>query len=595
MSIRHPPGLTWRDLQPWCQTVFRLILYCLIAHSILPAGAATKVGSWSEQAGREWWTQHATPESWTGERESIHEQLLAVHQNLGTSKAIANSHFAGWMNHLKWLSLFPVDWKGHAFFKDESARAAYVQLAQQTILRDSFLNSLSPYDDHAKALEILCRIYRAHPADAGEFSALAVAFSLVFDQPFPGTWPHHFVNAESVPRTDEKPEDRFAFFVQSQKNGALLYDLKRLSVAELKFVIDTPVSLRELRYVQGVKLRDVKQFHTLFTMITYDMARLEKKIYLWPHGSYQLETIAKRGGLCVDQAYYTSHAAKTKGVPNIIFLGQGNSGEHAWLGYLESYGSWKFNLAKFRNENYPVGQAFDPQTWRRLTDSECEFLNRRPLTTSNIAMARRFLTWAELNPAASFHPAAFQLARKTAPEYLWAWELEAACLDRGQAGIAERGRFWNDWIKVFKDQQDLRFRGEKRLLGLLDEAGETTEYNRLLARIVADNKNQRFDLVVSVAAEKVFVHIENKRWEEAHKTFRAAMEKLASKAGGHLFYQLVQPYVQSCLEEGKTAYAEEAMERANKSFEARKGSILDIELRELADIVSAKAKRQVAP
>lgn len=595
MSIRHPPALTWPDPPPWCNTVSRSILFYLLTLCLLPAGAATTVGRWSELVGREWWTQHATPESWTEERHSIHEQLLAVHKNLGTSKAIANPHFVGWMNHLKWLSLFPVDWKAHDCFKDESARAAYVQLAQQTILRDSFLNSLSPYDDATKALEVLCRIYRAHPADAGDFSALAVALSIVFDQPFPDSWPHHFVNTDAVPRTDEKPEDRFAFFVQSQKNGALLYDLKRLSVSELKFVVDTPVSLRELQYVQGVKLRDVKQFHTLFLMITYDLPRLEKKVYLWPHGSYQLATIAKHGGLCVDQAYYTSHAAKAKGVPNIVFLGQGNSGEHAWLGYLESYGHWKFNLAKFRNEDYPVGQAFDPQTWRRLTDSECEFLNRRSLTNSNIAMARQFLTWAELNPATSFHPEALQQARKAAPEYLWAWELEAACLDRSQVGIAERSRFWNDWISVFKDQQDLRFRGEKRLLGLLEEAGATTEYNRLLSRIVADNKNQRYDLVVSVAAEKVFVHIENKRWEDAHKTFRNAMQNLATKAGGHLFYQLVQPYVQSCLEEGKTAYATEAMERANKSFEARKGSILDTELRELTDIVSAKAKLQVTP
>jgi hypothetical protein len=573
----------------------RLLLCCLLALSIFPAGAATKVGRWSEQAGREWWTQHATPKSWVGERESIHQQLLVIHGNLGIAKAIANPHFAGWVNHLKWLSLFPANWEQHDFFKEESARFAYVQLAQQTILRDSFLNSLSPYDDHAKALEILCRIYRDHPADAGEFAALAVALSLVFDQPFPNSWPHHFVAANCVPRADEKPEDRFAFFVQSQKNGLLLYDLTRLSVSELKFVIDTPVSLRELRYVQGVKLRDVKQFNTLFMMITYDMPRLQQKVYLWPHGSYQLATIAKRGGLCVDQAYFTSHAAKAKGVPNIIFLGQGNSGEHAWLGYLENYGSWRFDLAKFRDENYPVGQAFDPQTWRRLTDSECQFLNRRSLNTANFAVARQFLSWAELNPTASFHLEALRQARKTAPEYLWAWEAEAACLDRNQAGIARRSRFWNDWITAFKDQQDLRFRGEKRLLGLLDEAGATEEYNRLLAKIVADNKNQRFDLVVGIAAEKVFVHIENKRWDDAHKTFCSAMQKLATSAGGHLFYQLVQPYVQSCLEEGKTAYAAEAMERASKSFEPKEGSILDKELRELADIVSAKAKQQVSP
>ena len=107
----------------------------------------------------------------------------------------------------------------------------------------------------------------------------------------------------------------------------------------------------------------------------------------------------------------------------------------------------------------------------------------------------------------------------------------------------------------------MRFRGEKRLLGLLEDAGRKVEYNQLLGSIIAENTNERFDLVVSVAAERVFVHVENKRWEKADETFRGAMRKLASKQGGHLFYQLVQPYVQSCLEEGKSRYARAAMER----------------------------------
>ena len=104
---------------------------------------------------------------------------------------------------------------------------------------------------------------------------------------------------------------------------------------------------------------------------------------------------------------------------------------------------------------------------------------------------------------------------------------------------------------------------------------------------MASNRNQRSDLVVAVAAERVFVHIENKDWARARTTFRTAMTKLRTKAGGHLFYQLVQPYVQSCLEENKTDYAREAMNEAGRSFEARAGSILDRDLRELAALVRA--------
>ncbi|MEE3178454.1 MAG: hypothetical protein VX317_02140, partial [Verrucomicrobiota bacterium] len=116
-------------------------------------------------------------------------------------------------------------------------------------------------------------------------------------------------------------------------------------------------------------------------------------------------------------------------------------------------------------------------------------------------------------------------------------------------------------------------------------------YNRLLRQMIASNRNKRFDLIIGVAAEKVFVHVENKRWEEAHNTYLGAMGKLAHKGGGHLFYQLVQPYVQSCLEEGRNALATDAMDRARRAFrEAKPGSILEKDLQELSELVRAKAQ-----
>ena len=50
----------------------------------------------------------------------------------------------------------------------------------------------------------------------------------------------------------------------------------------------------------------------------------------------------------------------------------------------------------------------------------------------------------------------------------------------------------------------------------------------------------------------------------------------------------MQLYVQSCFEEGKTSYAVEAMDRARRAFEAKKGSILDKDLTELGGLVAAK-------
>ena len=579
IPCRHRCLLTW--------------LAFLLTFPALPQGltavAATKVGVWSDRINREWWAAHPNPEDWITERKSIHEQLLVVHQKLGTERAVKNANFAGWMNHLKWLAIFPADWKSDATFGQDEGWKAYRQLGANTRLRDAFLNALSPYDDQERALAIYSGLQQTHPEEVGDYTALAVALALVFDQPFPAGWPHHFVDPSDVPRPQVTPAERFLFYVHSSQNrGSLVFDPRRLSAAELKFVIDTPITIPELSDLQQ---KVQVPLDKLFTAVKYDLTRLESGDYIWPHGSYTLTKISQRGGLCVDQAYFTVQTAKAKGIPSIIFLGQGNSGEHAWIGYLERAGLWRFDLAKLRNENYPVGQAYDPQTWRRLTDSECQFLSRRRQSGGAYRFARNFLTWAELNSGADFAIESTRLARKAAPEYLWAWEEESRRLSESNATVEVKARFWKDWINAFSKQKDLRFRGQKRLLALLEEAGEEARYNRLLADIIRINKSQRFDLVVGVAAERVFVHVENKRWEEADQTFRSAMTKLRTKGGGHLFYQLVQPYVQTCLEEGKTDYAVEAMRQSKRSFDAVEGSILDKDLKELHALVEAKAKR----
>lgn len=75
-------------------------------------------------------------------------------------------------------------------------------------------------------------------------------------------------------------------------------------------------------------------------MIRYDEPRLRSGDYVWTYGNYLMKTIDTKGGLCVDQAYLTTHTAKAKGIPSIMFMGQGNSGAHAWKGAMKSYGNW---------------------------------------------------------------------------------------------------------------------------------------------------------------------------------------------------------------------------------------------------------------
>jgi len=426
---------------PGARTPARLLLGCLLLTAMPTAPclmapclmAQSHIGHWNAAVHERWWNEHPDAGQWTAKREVIHRELQDVFERMTPATAFANAPFTGWTNHLKWLSLLPVDPELHASF---------VKLALDDKLRTLFLDSLSPYDDQAEATAILCRIHRAHPREITRYPELAIALSLVFDQPFPDGWPHHFVNPSSLLRAGEPPEQRFAFYIHSHRNDRLITDPSRLTVDQLKFVIDTPVPLEELNHLQGVRMRSLRQLQWLFQAIPYNRGRIQRDQLVWPHGPYRVFTIQE---------------------------------------------------------------------------------------------------------------------------------------------------FWQDWVRNFAHQDDLRFRGEQRLLIALEEAGETLRYQRLFDQVVGNHRGGRFDLATSLSAERVFALIESGRWEQADSAFDGALARLRTRAGGHLFYQLIQPYVQTCLEQGRIDQAAQALDRSIRTFRAQSGSILDRDLADIKRLVEARA------
>ena len=79
--------------------------------------------------------------------------------------------------------------------------------------------------------------------------------------------------------------------------GGLLLDLTRLSVSELKFLVDSPLALRELGYAQQIRLRNAGHLKALYPQLKYERSRLARKSYTWPHGAYRLIDIGKKGGI----------------------------------------------------------------------------------------------------------------------------------------------------------------------------------------------------------------------------------------------------------------------------------------------------------
>ena len=111
-------------------------------------------------------------------------------------------------------------------------------------------------------------------------------------------------------------------------------------------------------------------------------------------------------------------------------------------------------------------------------------------------------------------------------------------------------------------EPEIRFEGQKRLYRLYREHGLDREAERLHKQILKEHRSQRFDLGIHLAAELVFEEIERGNWKEAHKAFEEAIGRFDSKARGHLFYGLFQPYVQTCVLKRQQRLAKDAMKQA---------------------------------
>jgi hypothetical protein len=541
-----------------------------------------KLKLWNQSTLEAWWREHPGAKEIISGTRNLLVTLQSAQQQHGLGRVLANEHFLGWLKHLAWVRLFPPDFASDAFFSKPENFTAFRSLSSRRGLPALVVSSMSCRDHPAGVLRVLCEIEKQHPEDLDKFSKLAVAFALVWDQPFPSFWPHPRVAGENIPKGDENVAGRFAFMVNAMRNNRLVMDPRRLSVRELTFTVDTPVELRELAYVQQIELRSASKLEQLYRVVPYDHARIQNENYTWPHGAYRLIEIgSKKGGICMDQAYFVAHAGKSMGIPTVLFMGQGRSGDHAWVGFLTGQGQWTLDAARWQGENYPVGLAFDPQTWRPFSDQQMEYSIKSEGDSPAVARGRLILAWAALNSNDPSYPEILHAAAATMPRAFEPWDLEAEWLENRKPDLAAASLFWQRWIANFNGEREMKAKGQLALLRVLRKRGEDAAAERIGKQIVAENRSKRFDLGIAVAADAILEKQHSGKWKVAAQDYRLAMQRFGSKAGGHLFYNLVQPYVHACLSGGQAAYARSAIVTAGSILKPQPNSILANDLRKL--------------
>ena len=547
-----------------------LLLLCL-GFSLIQADAAT------------WWQEHTDPLTWTAERETLKFSLQKEFSKKKPGDVKADSIEAANFRVWQWLEYARPD------FSQEEV-AAFRSLGENSQLLRPFLENLRPEDDATKAVRILLRIQLEHPECIQVLPCLAVAIALVFDQPFPKGWPHHQVAHELVPLEKVDPVRRMQQMTELQVARRYLSDLRDFTVSEMKFIVDHPLVDTEMEWARKNVTASRSGFSKVFSSIRYDIRRYESNQLVWPYGPYLFSEIKSRGGICVDQAYFAAMTGKAKGLPTLYFSGQGEDGGHAWFGYMDSPGRWETDCGRYESQNYPVGNAVDPQTWRPISDTELLFLAKSRERSPGYQQAKLFTDLARTlvrEDANRWLDAALEVQ----PEFLPAWYLQAELLNEREASPEAKKDFWVRFTKRFANFADLRVQGQEKLLEFAKARGDDAEVKDLSRQILVQNRTRRFDLGIGSVAAEVGEKIEAGKWGEAETAFRKALRELKGQAGGNLYYGLVEPFVEAALAEGQVVIAKSALVEAKRILCPTKDTLVGRSFLELENKVSSDSKK----
>ena len=518
-----------------------------------------------------WWDENPSSDTWAQAREDLGNQLREKMRREGTAalkpSSPAEQEFRTWQWLGEWASL-----------QGQSARE-FADLGKNPELVRAYLENITPEDRRTEALRILTQMQANAPQEVKDLPCLAVALSLVFDQPFPKKWPHSQVPPSAVPKEGVDPVTRLKQMAQLQSKRRYAFDLQDLAVSELKFLVDHPLPESEMEWARKNVTTSRSSFEKVFPSIRYDFARLQAGVMTWPYSTYQLADIKEKGGICVDQGYFAAMAGKARGLPTLFFTGQGDSGGHAWFGYLDAPGRWVTDCGKYAQENYPVGNALDPQTWKPITDTELTFLAKGRERSEGYRQAKLWTDYAlAMGPeeGRGFLEAALGLQ----PEFLPAWMAKAGWLGQGGDPQAKE-EFWNSFVKRFARYPDLKVLGQEKLLELAKAKGDTPLAKNLERQILVQNRTKRFDLSIGATASQVGEKIEAGDWAGAETAYRQALREFKGQSGGHLFYGLVAPFVEAALAEGQGKAAKNALQEAKRVLKAGKDTLVGQALVEL--------------
>ena len=268
-------------------------------------------------------------------------------------------------------------------------------------LRREFLLALDwRYDDVSAACAVLDRLRRERPEAVAEMPHLAIAIAVVYDQESPlyGSRYHgiHGWKAQQFAKLVD-PLEVLDHFADRSIQSALVFKPATLVWPMLVHVADLDTSPAERSWAIATRRSEAKSPEAWYPMCPYDQGKLAGKAPRLGDKPYSLENLLANGGVCGDQAHFTTRTAKAFGIPAMKCNGEGRYGGsgHCWAGSLSGVGGTP-TLAftgRYFYDNYYTGDVFDPQTGREILDRYVHLLI--DAMTTNAKRGTSYLRWTE--------------------------------------------------------------------------------------------------------------------------------------------------------------------------------------------------------
>ncbi len=428
---------------------------------------------------------------------------------------------------------------------------------------------LKSEDDLIGVFSVLDSLFQTYSNQINDYSSLAGAFAIVYDQPLPEQWPHHQVNKKLLPLINEKQWlPLFDYFQKKDQENALASKIKEMSVSELKFVVDCPIEITELEWALKEQRSARGSFDKTYFDVEYDESRIkgDKFIANWPfEARYSLANIKKNKGICVDQSYFATQSAKAFAIPSISISGEGSNCRHAWFGFMPSGDKWNMKGGRYEANNYVVGFAWDPQTWNRINDHELEYISQRYSDSPEYEQSQRFLIFAALGSPTFSPEQLLKIVNESKTTCLknpepW-FKLEKLYKVNGQK--EELKTLYLEMVQQFSSQKDWKTLAQEGLAKIDSDSGGS-QSSESTTKIMNENKGKRADLAIQIASRESLQKMQNENYEDSFSLYQTVIKKFGKENGLMILTELVEPYLALCISKEQSELAIKALKAAEK-------------------------------